>query len=226
MKQRLFGLDALPVWAAALPLVTITTTYIIAVSVEHVPVCITYFVGCTSVSSTGRMAPESLVFRAGLVPTGVVLILFWHRCAIFLRLLGDSSARTGALKLVGAILGISCMLYALTLGFEEGAYPLLRRIGMSGYAIGTFVAELLFILGYRTLRRSDTETSWRWLIVLCAALPLLDLVSEVVKWAGVDGNSPDHFATWNAFIVASAFSVIVGRIWRRHAYVATHTLNS
>ena len=226
MRSRIFGLHALPIWAAALPFATITTTYIIAATVEHVPTCITYVVGCTSVSSTGRMAPESLVFRAGLVTAGVVLILFWNRCAVFLRLAGDASTRNAVITPVGVILGVSCMLYALTLGFEEGAYPQLRRIGMSGYAIGTFVAELLFILAYRRLRRRDTETSWRWLIVLCLALPLLDLASEIVKWTGVDGNSPDHVATWNAFVVTGAYSVIVGRIWRRHGFEAGHRVES
>ncbi len=224
MKSRFFGLAALPYWSAVLPLATITVTYVVAMNMEHVATCIPYLAGCTSVSSTGRMAPESLLFRAGLVPAGVVLILFWHRCAVFLKLGGDSSARIAALKTVGIVLGLSAMLYALTLGFADGAYPRLRRIGMSGFAIGTFVAELLFISGYKQLRRSDTNLTWRWLIVLCVALPFLDVVSEIVKWAGVDGNSPDHVATWNAFVAASAYYLLVGVIWRRHGFVSEHRI--
>ena len=220
MRSRFFGLAALPYWAAILPLVTITTTYLVAASVEHVATCIPYLAGCTSVSSTGRMAPESLVFRAGLLPTAVILMLFWHRCAIFLELNNDTTARVPVLKMVGVLLGLSLMLYALTLGFEEGAYPRLRRIGMSGFAIGTFVAELLFIFGYKPLRRVDTAKIWLWLIVLCAALPILDLLSEVVKWAGVEGNSPDHVATWNAFVAASAYYLLVGITWRRHGFAS------
>ena len=218
MTSRLFGLAALPYWAAILPLATITTTYVVAASVDHVATCVPYLSGCTSVSSTGRMAPARLIFRAGLLPAAVALILFWHRCAMFLELNGDASARVPALKLVGVVLALSLVLYALTLGFEDGMYPRLRRIGMSGFAIGTFVAELLFIFAYKPLRRSDTSRIWMWLVVLCAALPTLDLVSEAIKWAGVEGNSPDHFATWNAFIVASAFYLLVGLTWRRHGF--------
>ena len=218
MRSRFFGLSALPYWAAITPLLTITTTYIIAASAEHVATCVPYLTGCTSVSSTGRMAPESLVFRAGLLPAAVILVLFWHRCAMFLELGGDQSARVAALKAIGCVLGVSLMLYALTLGFEETAYSRLRRLGMSGFAIGTFVAELLFIVGYKPMRRADTEASWRWLIVLCFALPVFDLVSEVVKWAGVEGNSPDHVATWNAFVVASIYYLVIGTIWRRHGF--------
>jgi hypothetical protein len=220
MRSRLFGLSALPYWAAILPLATITTTYVVAASVDHVAHCIPYLTGCTSVSSTGRMAPESLIFRAGLLPTAVVLILFWHRCAMFLDLNGDTSARVPALRIVGVVLGLSLMLYALTLGFEESVYPRLRRIGMSGFAIGTFVAKLLFIFGYKPLRRGDTARIWLWLVALCAALPILDLVSEIVKLAGVEGNSPDHVATWNAFVAASAYYLLVGKTWWRHGFVS------
>ena len=226
MNSRYFGLAALPYWAAILPLVTITTTYVVAAGLDHVATCIPYLSGCTSVSSTGRTAPESLMFRAGLLPAAVVLVLFWHRCAMFLELHGDSSARVLALKTVGAVLGLSLMLYALTLGFEDGAYPRLRRLGMSGFAIGTFVAQLIFIFAYKPLRRADTATLWRWLIVFCAALPLLDLLSEIVKWAGVDGNSPDHVATWNAFIAASAYYWTVGITWRRHGFASEHIVGA
>ena len=224
MRSRFFGLVALPYWAAVLPLVTITTSYFVAASVEHVASCIPYLTGCTSVSSTGRMAPESLIFRAGLLPAAVVLILFWHRSAVFLELNGDTTFRVNALKAVGLALGLSLMLYALTLGFEDGPYPRLRRIGMSGFAIGTFVAELLFVFGYKPLRRADTSALWRWLIAFCVALPLLDLLSEVVKWAGVDGNSPDHVATWNAFVAASAYYFLTGTIWRRHGFRSDYHL--
>ena len=224
MKARLFDVHALPIWAAILPLVTIILTHAIAASAEHVPACIAFISGCTSVSSTGRMAPESLVFRAGMVPAGVILILFWHRCASFLALAGESGKITAPLKIVGFVLGLSLMLYALTLGFAEGTYPFWRRVGMSGFAIGTFVAELLFLVAYRHLRRRDTDALWRWLVVLCIALPMLDVMSEIIKWAGVEGNSPDHVATWNAFVVASAYYLVVGQIWRRHGLRSDYRL--
>lgn len=222
MTPRIFGLNALPVWAALLPLVTITLTHMIAASAGHVPYCVAYLTGCTSVSSSGRSAPESIVFRAGMVPAAVILIVFWHRCALFLELSGVRGRGSASLKVIGVILGLSLMLYALTLGYSDSIYPAIRRAGMTGFAVGTFVAEIIFIVAYRPLQRRNTENMWRWLIVLCVALPLLDLMSEIVKWSGVNGNSPDHVATWNAFIAASVFYVIVGRIWRAHGFDAAY----
>ena len=57
--------QALPLWAAVVPLVTINVCYVLGVSLDHLPACIPYLSGCTSVSSTGRIAPESLLSKAG-----------------------------------------------------------------------------------------------------------------------------------------------------------------
>ena len=66
-------------WAAVVPLVTINVSYLTGVSFEHLPACIPYLSGCTSVSATGRVAPESLIFKAGMLSSAVVLALLWRR---------------------------------------------------------------------------------------------------------------------------------------------------
>ena len=84
---------ALPYWAAIVPLVTVNVCYVVAIGLDHLPACIPYLTGCTSVSSTGRIAPESLIFRAGMLPSALIVALFWQRCATFLRLGGQSGSR-------------------------------------------------------------------------------------------------------------------------------------
>ena len=161
MTIRANRMQALPLWAAVVPLVTVNACYLVAVSLEHVSACIPYLSGCTSVSSTGRMAPESLIFRAGMLPTALILALFWQRCSTFLELGGQSGARLVALRMLGIIAGLSLIIYALTLGFEENAYRQLRRAGIIGFVLGTFVAEVLLIVSYRAMRIAETEKLWR-----------------------------------------------------------------
>ena len=83
-------LRALPLWAAVVPLVTINVCYVLGVSLDHLPACIPYLSGCTSVSSTGRIAPESLISKVGLLSSSVILALLWLRCATFLQLGGQT----------------------------------------------------------------------------------------------------------------------------------------
>ncbi|MCH8099014.1 MAG: hypothetical protein IIB74_01115 [Proteobacteria bacterium] len=220
MKIPAINLPGLPLWAAAVPLGTVVVCYLIAVGLEHVPACIPNFSGCTSVSSTGRMLPESLVFRAGMLPTALVLVLFWWRCAAFLSLGGHSGVRLAMLRILGVIVALSLVIYALTLGLEDDGYPQLRRAGIVGFALATFVAQVLLISCYRPMRIVATRSLLRWLIVLCWALPLLGIAAEVAKWAGVSRHAANNIVAWNAFVVASAYYAVVARIWRHHGFTA------
>jgi len=219
-------LRALPLWAAVVPLVTVNVCYLVAVSLEHLPECIPYLTGCTSVSSTGRAAPESLIFRAGMLPTAVILTLFWHRCATFVQLGGQSGSWVIVLRVLGVVAALSLVVYALTLGFEENVYRQLRRAGIIGFALSTFAAEVSFIFLYRPMRIAATENLWRWLVVLCVALPLLDIASEVAKWAGAPRKPANNTVAWNAFVVASAYYAVIARIWWQHGFSSQFDITS
>lgn len=220
MTMRANNLLALPLWAVVMPLVTINVCYLIAVGLEHVPACIPYLQGCTSVSSTGRMAPESLFFRAGMLPTALIVALFWQHSATFLELGGQSGLRLVALRVFGIIAALSLMIYVLTLGFDGEVYRTLRRSGINGFVLGTFLAQLTLLFSYRPMREAETEKLWRWLIALCVALPLFGITAEVAKWAGAPRHAANNIVAWNAFVVASAYYAVVARIWWHHGFVS------
>ena len=208
----------IPLWAALVPLITINLTYLIAQDLEHVRSCIPYLQGCASVSSTGREFPESLLFKAGFLPSALVLAVFWHLCARFLEMAGQSGAKLQALRILGGLACISLMTYALTLGQNEGLFPELRRAGIVGFTLCTFLAEVLFWVWYAPLRSDATKRIWLWLIVLSLALPMLDVVSELAKLAGAPRKPTNNTIAWNAFVVTSAYYAVVARLWWRHGF--------
>ena len=130
-------LRALPLWAAVVPLVTINVCYVLGVSLDHLPACIPYLSGCTSVSSTGRIAPESLVSKAGLLSSAVILAFLWLRCATFLQLGGQTPSRLTVLRVLGFLAALFLALYSVTLGLREEEYRILRRIGIDGFALSS-----------------------------------------------------------------------------------------
>ena len=226
MTNRASNLLALPLWAAVVPLVTVNVCYVVAISLDHLPACIPYLTGCTSVSSTGRIAPESLIFRAGMLPSALIVVLFWHRCSTFLRVGGQSGSRHVTLQVLGVIAALSLVIYAVTLGFEDNAYRQLRRAGIIGFALSTFSAEVALIIFYRPMRIATTEKLWRWLVILCLALPLLSIASEVAKWAGAPRHGANNTVAWNAFVVASAYYAVVARIWWHHGFSSQFSITS
>ncbi len=207
---------ALALWAAVLPLLTVNVCYLFAIGLDHLPACVPYISGCTSVSSTGRFAPESLIFKAGMLPWAVIIMFFWHRCSSFLEVGGQSRSWFIALRSLGVFAALSLTLYAVTLGIRGDEYRLLRRIGIDGFALSNFMSQVMFVFIYRNMRLSATEKLWRWLVALCMALPALGIAAEVAKWAGAPRHAANNIVAWNALVVLCAYFAAMSQLWWHH----------
>jgi hypothetical protein len=201
-------LRLLPLWAALLPLVTFNVSYLIAVAFEHVPACITYISGCTSVSSTGRLFPETLFFKTGMLSLAVVLALTWYRTAAFLK------ARM--LRVFASIMVAGLVMYAITLGMQNEVMQTIRRIGINGFAFGTLFTQVSFVFLYRPRQTDATRNLFRWLVILSIALPLVGVVSEVAKAVGTPRRPTNNIAAWNAFLVSSTYYFVLAGVWWHH----------
>ncbi len=209
-------LQFLLLWVAVVPLVTINISYLVAVGAEHLPGCIPYLSGCTSVSSTGRVAPESLIFKAGMLLSAVALALLWHLIATFLQTGGKRPSRVLLLRVFSLLAALSLTLYAVTLGFKGDDFRFLRRIGINGFAFSNLITEVLFIVLYRPMQIETTQKLFRWLVVFCIALPLLGIAAELAKWLGAPRRPTNNLVAWNAFVAVSAYYAVVARIWWHH----------
>ena len=133
------------VWIAVLtalvPMLTVNVCYLISVSQDHVPACIPYFEGCTSISSAGRYGISYYLFKVGMVAGAVLLALFWRQMSAHIR------AATGSGAPVAAAIGMGgaafLVLYTAFLGSEGDFYFLMRRFGTLLYFGLTMVAQLM-----------------------------------------------------------------------------------
>jgi hypothetical protein len=92
----------------------------------------------------------------------------------------------------------------------------LRRIGTHGFAFSSWVTQILFVIHYRPLRVAATRASWRWLALVCGALFVVGLASELAKALGMPHKATNNIAAWNAFLVLSAFYAVLAYTWWRH----------
>ncbi len=209
-------LHYLPLSVAVLPLVTINISYLVAVAVEHLPACIPYVSGCTTVSAAGRAVPESLIFKSGMVLSAVTLVLLWHRIAAFLQPGGKPSSRVVLIRVFSVLAALSLVVHVIALGFKGDDFRQLRRISIDGFALGNLIVQILFIALYRPMRIETTRKLYRWLVVLCIAPPALAIAMELAKWLGAPRHQTNNIGAWNAFVVVSGYYVVVARIWWRH----------
>jgi hypothetical protein len=181
----------LTIATALLPIAAVNVCYVIASQAGHIPVCLTYVDGCTSISATGRYGVTYWLFKATMLPESLLLGLFW---ALLARegVIGRkalAAGTTGALFLV---------LYLVFLGSDGEAYRLMRRYGVFVYFLGTFIAQ---VAATRSLARlpwaAAVSRALRMQRLLLFAMLLLGLAEVPLGTFGMEDDRAENVIEWN-----------------------------
>ena len=136
-----------------LPIFVVNLCYIVSIVGNHIPACIPYLQGCTSVSSAGRYGAAYFLFKAGMIPLALLLAYFWILVRRWLISLGDRQNREmAALVYIGLVGAAFLILYTTFLGTSGDIYSLLRRFGVTVYFSCSYLAQLLLLHRLVTLR--------------------------------------------------------------------------
>ncbi|MDK2776912.1 MAG: hypothetical protein KYX62_04555 [Pseudomonadota bacterium] len=74
--------------ALVLPIISIASSYFMSANAGHVDWCLPYIDGCTTITATGIFYPAAYVFRAGLISSAVVFIIWWYCVRAWLESVG------------------------------------------------------------------------------------------------------------------------------------------
>lgn len=212
-------LRVLPLLLFLLPAIAAHASLAISQSLGLVPVCNVYLDGCTSISATGRNEPAIFVFRGLLMPTAVLLPLFWYLAGHWLAVLGAASrTRVRTLQLTGLVGAVFLMLYVLFLGTDGEVYRLLRRYGVHLFFAFTYLSQLqLSYLLYRH-RRAGVDLVPRWLgnlmLGLCALMLGVGLTAlPAAEWA-LARSTLNNVMAWNMGALGMSWFVLAWLAWR------------
>lgn len=220
-------LERLPLIISLLPIGGVVTAYVIAAHLGHVDMCVPLFEGCTTISATGRDAPESLVFRATMLPTAVLLILYWRLADEWLSLLGEPRGRAGRTMLwLGCSAALFLIAYTVALGLIGPQYALQRRIGVTLFFSFTFLAQLLFLWRMQRVMRSHAAQSppvrraFRIKLAIGGLMLLLGLVVAPLKATYPDATAVENVVEWNFALLMYLFFLPCGAAWRATGFRA------
>lgn len=203
----------LPLAAGVLPLFAATGAHWLGVNAGHLPACIPYLEGCTSISATGRHAPGSFLFKAVQMPYAIVLVVVWVLTLDWLNTLSrQPSTLRARLILVFGIAGAAALLvYTSFLGTSEPFYEFMRRFGIYVYFAGTVFAQLLVSVGLRI----GSLGSWMRRV---AMLPfVLGILNLVLKSLLDDPDTAENRIEWIAALGMQAWFVLLYVAFRRTA---------
>ena len=209
---------ALPLLAGIAPVAGITLAYWLGVNSDVLPSCNPYLDGCTSISSTGRYMPGSLLFRAVMLPQSILLVVVWYLSARWLRAIAPSSKATGAIMLSGLVGALCLVLYVTFLGTKAPFYEFMRRFGIYLYFLGTAAAQLtLAIALWGHARRSAILSLKRIagaMLWLCGLPFFLGVLNMVLKAVLDDADTAENRIEWISALLMQGYFVVLYLAWR------------
>ena len=188
-------LSFVPVVVALLPLAAIHFCYLLAAYLGHVPWCLPYVDSCTSISATGRQGPESHVFRATIMPSAALMMVYWVLVHEWFKTLGNRMAVVQRTMLgLGLVGSLGMIVYAAVLGEIGDSYRLQRRISVALFYAFTILAQLLMAIQVEAVARVRPTLIP---LPISRALLVVSAATILVTLAGLLGDVPVFVETLN-----------------------------
>lgn len=214
----------LPMWplalaCAILPVLAVHLAWWLSIVDGHIPFCVPYLEGCTSISRAARHGLGNHVFRAIMLPTAMLQILLWLSVRQWLAARHPKARAGSSLPVLGLVAGVFLILYGTFLGTEGDIYRLLRRYGVVMYFAATFVAQLVL---QRALRELPAHPSRRGMLGVCVGMLALGFISTAVTAVVVDPGLKDRWENvleWNLGVLLTLWFALLAWRWRSDALV-------
>ena len=223
-------LNFVPLVVALLPFTAIHVCYLIAAYMGHVPWCNPYLESCTSISATGRQSPEAHLFRATIIPSAILMMVYWVLVQAWLKTLTDRMVIARRVMLgFGLVASLGLIIYATVLGEIGSGYTLQRRIGVRLFYGLTVLAQLLMAIQIRAIAHADPGQKLlvpaRMLLSISGLTFLIGLVS-LVLWATYAkfDDIEQAFAWWLSLLVF-LHPMIIFFVWRESGFEARFVLS-
>jgi hypothetical protein len=211
------GLFHFALLTALLPLVCVHLSYLVAASLGHVPWCVPYWDSCSSISATGRLMPEKLLFKLLMMPAGVCAIAFWWLVRQWLRI--RAGLVSAAIPWTGTVAAVFMLLYVAALG-ESNEYRWARQAGIILFFSLSYVAQLLFLhRAHQAQGRLDAgeRKVLRWQLRGAAGVLAIGIGSVLLDIFHARYDEMEDAVEWILMLCISAQFASHGWLWRSAA---------
>lgn len=224
----------LPFSIAAILAVSIHVSWAIGVALEHVPACVTYVEGCTSISRASRNEPQIFLYRAAITTSGVLLVPFWRINGAWHELLAPAQDRLLRQSFValGVLAGAGLVANAAIIGTDIDWARTLRRICVIVFFFGSTFAMALSSLsllrctsGSPRLRRyARVQSGLVTTILLIGVYNYVALAVSATLHA--HKSEAENIIEWWWVALLCAFLATTGLAWRASRLSAHWTASS
>ena len=181
---------------------------------------IPYIDGGLSISRASRTYPAYLIFKPGMIITGVLLIYYWKKNNQLINKFKKIDYKNHAFKTFGVLSAVFLIIHSILLGveFDIKFFNFLRRVVLLSFVIFEIVAQGLLVYNFYKLR-NDIKNLFnlsflKLKIVLVSILSLVAILS--IPMLTTSGNVHfKHGLEWNYFIGVILFYLLTRLFWKK-----------
>jgi hypothetical protein len=179
--------------------------------------CRVFVDGCISISASGRQEPAVFVFRATIIPTGMLLIMTWWINVQWLKVLGlRRRLAVGMLHGLGTASPVLLICYIALIGSSGQIDHLIRQAVITTYFPATLVAKIILAAALIRLRPEGLERWLPWTQLIIACVVLAVAAASVVLSALLDDPSVVHnLSQWHGTTAFAAWYLLLALAWRQ-----------
>lgn len=210
----------LPLAVALVPVFAAHLAYALSIEAGHVPACVPYVEGCTSISRAARHGLGNHLFRLLMLPSALLLALHWLVTVVWLRQHTGDPRAGRSLWLLAPFAGLALAVYVTFLGTDGEAYRFLRRYGAQLYFASVYLAQLVVVRHWhRSLGRWDgIGAAWLAISLLMLALGLGYTAVANGFDDAVLKDRMENLLEWHIGVLMTAWYLLLAVVWRRQGF--------
>ncbi len=217
--------DALPLWpmpvlVAVVPLVAAHLAWAISMHAGHIPACLPYLEGCTSISRAARHGLGNHLFRLLMLPGALLLTLHWLSVRRWLRISHPHPGAGRSLFLLAPMAGLALAAYVTFLGTDGDIYRWLRQYGAQLYFASVFLAQAVFLKRYREIDGHNHGVA-RGMLAINLLMLALGVAYTIAANAMADPQAKDAWENrleWHIGLLMTAWYLLQAIAWRRSGF--------
>lgn len=221
--------STLAVFMTLIPLIASNIAYIMSASAGHIPWCIPYIDGCTTVSRAARSGDTIFFFRALMMAYSILLLWFWAYAYQWLKILNGKVTRSSHIILwLGVIGALFLIVYIDFLGTTGEVNRFMRRFGIIIFFTFTPLAQLLMLNQHynhfwNNRRPVLNIKVLRYQLIILLLMLFIGIVSVVLGLTQTKTYESENIVEWNySFLLCMYFGGMVF-LWKDVKYSLVNT---
>jgi hypothetical protein len=209
----------LPLAIALLPFGATHVALLWSIDAGHVPSCVPYLSGCTSISRAARHGVANDLFQAVMLPVALLHAANWIVARRWFAAVHPARGAAASLVPLGLVAALALAVYAGALGTEGDLYRWMRRFGITFYFACSYLAQLVFV---HRLGQVERPAGIEQRAMLGIGLVLLAMgIGSVAASAAVQDDdlkdAVENVLEWNLALLMTLWFLLQARLWRRLA---------